>query len=306
MLSILLNGLLPSFLLVCLGGLVRNRLSENAWAGLDRLNFEILFPALIFTAAAARPIALENLVIVGPLVWALLALGLALGWLARPFGPDRFLDFAGAWQTAWRFNTALGFVVVQALPSADLAYFSITIGLAIPMANVFAVSALSRGEGLSPVSALRKVALNPFLLASLAGVAVGLSQLTIPAPILAPVTLLAQAAIPVALISIGATLNWRALGKLDRFTGILVGTKLIALPAAASICALALGVSGPIVPVLVVFAALPTASAAHVLAAGFGANRQLAATLIAQSTLLSAFTLPIWMTVAEALARQSH
>ncbi len=303
MLTILLIGLLPSMLLVGLGGLVRNRLSENAWTGLDRLNFEILFPALIFSTAAARPIAIENIAVVGPLVWAILALGLGLGWFARRFGPDRFLDFAGCWQTAWRFNTALGFVVVQALPSADAAYYSIAIGLAIPMANIFAVTALSRGEGLSLKTAVRKVALNPFLLASLGGVAVGISGVTIPAPVLAPVSLLAQAAIPVALISIGATLDWRALGKINRNSAILVGTKLVALPATVSICAYALGASGPIVPVLVVFAALPTASAAHVLAAGFGADRKLAATLIAQCTLLSAITLPIWMTVAEVLAR---
>jgi malonate transporter len=53
--------------------------------------------------------------------------------------------------------------------------------------------------------------------------------------------------------------------------------------------------------VLVVFAALPTASAAHVLAAGFGASRELVATLVAQSTLLGAVTLPIWITIAELL-----
>ena len=41
-------GLMPSFLLVGLGGVLRKRLSENAWQGLDRLNFEILFPALLF------------------------------------------------------------------------------------------------------------------------------------------------------------------------------------------------------------------------------------------------------------------
>ncbi len=300
---IILTGLVPSFLLVLLGGLLRKRLSENAWQGLDRLNFEILFPALIFTAASSRPIDPGQLLITGPLVWAVLLLGLGLGWLARPFGPLRFLDFAGGWQTAWRFNTALGFVVVSALPSADVSLYAITIGLGIPMANIFAVSALSRGEGLGLAVALRKVALNPFLLASLAGVAVGLSGVAIPLPIMAPITMLSQAAIPVALISIGATLNWRALGKLDRFSGILVATKLVMLPLAVALVAMAFGISHPIVPVLVVFAALPTASAAHVLASGFGADRQLVATLIAQSTLLSAVTLPVWMVVAEGLAR---
>ena len=299
MLSILLTGLLPSFLLVLLGGALRKRLSENAWAGLDKLNFEILFPALLFTTAAARPIDPGQLLVVGPLVWAVLALGLGLGWLARPFGPARFLDFAGGWQVAWRFNTALGFVIVLALPSADVGLYSITIGLGIPMANLFAVMALSRGEGLALGAALRKVLLNPFLLASLSGVIVGVSQITIPAPVLAPVTLLAQAAIPVALISIGATMDWKALGRLNRFSGVIVGTKLIVLPLAVTLTALALGATAPIVPVLVVFAALPTASAAHVLAAGFGADRRLAATLIAQTTLLSAVTLPLWMAVAE-------
>lgn len=302
MLSILLTGLLPSFLLVLLGGAVRSRLSETAWAGLDRLNFEILFPALLFTTAAARPIDPADLLIVGPLVWALLALGLGLGWLARPFGPPAFLDFAGGWQTAWRFNTALGFVIVQALPSADVGLYSVTIGLGIPVANLFAVMALSRGGGLNLVGALRKVLLNPFLLASLAGVAVGVAQVHIPAAISAPVTMLGQAAIPVALMSIGATMDWRALGRLNRFSGLIVGTKLVLLPLAVTVSALAIGSAAPIVPVLVVFAALPTASAAHVLAAGFGADRKLAATLIAQSTLLSAATLPVWMAVAEWLA----
>lgn len=303
MLSILLTGLLPSFLLVLLGGLVRRRLSENAWAGLDRLNFEILFPALIFTAASSRMIDPANLIIVGPLVWAISLFGLCLGWFARPYGPARFLDFAGAWQCSWRFNTALGFVMVSALPSADVGLYAIAIGLGIPMVNIFAVSALSRGEGLTPGGALRRIALNPFLLASLAGVAVGLSGLAIPGPVLAPVHLLAQAAIPVALISIGATLNWGALARLDRFSGVLVGTKLVAMPGLVAGIALLFELSSPIVPVLVVFAALPTASAAHVLAAGFGADRQLVATLIAQTTLLSAATLPVWMTVAEWLGR---
>jgi predicted permease len=232
-------------------------------------------------------------------VWAILALGLGLGWLTRPYGPARFLDFAGCWQTAWRFNTALGFVVMQALPSADVGLYAIVIGLGIPMANIFAVGALSRGEGLKAGDALKRVALNPFLLASLAGVLVGVSGYTIPAPVMAPVTLLAQAAIPIALISIGATLDWRALGRLNRFSGGLSVTKLVALPLVVSGVALAVGSDAPIVPVLILFAALPTASAAHVLAAGFGADRKLVATLIAQSTLLSAVTLPVWMVVAE-------
>lgn len=297
----ILLGLLPSFLMVVLGGGLRKRLSENAWTGLDRLNYEILFPSLIFVSAAQRPISLSQLAAIAPLVWALLAVGLLCGSFSRRFGPDRFLDYAGCWQVAWRFNGAIGFVAIATLSQGDMAIFAVVIGMAVPVANVFAVSALSRGGELGLWSTTKRILFNPFLVASLAGVAVAVSGIKIPLPIMAPFELLAQAAIPIALISIGATMNWSALAKLDRFSGILNAAKLIVMPATVLVVGWAVNASGPLVQVLLVFAALPTASAAHILAAGFGANRALVATLVAQTTLLSALTLPIWIAVAEAV-----
>jgi len=294
----ILLGLVPSFLMVGLGGLVRNRLSANAWQGLDKLNFEILFPALIFVAASSRPIALADMARIGPMVWAVLGAGFALGWLTRRVGPEHFLDFAGAWQTAWRFNTALAFVAIATLPGADVGQLAVAVGMAIPVANILAVSALSRGQAMGLEATLKKVALNPFLLASVGGVIVGLSGVTIPGPVLAPLEMLSKAAIPIALLSIGATMNWHALARLDRFTGALNAIRLVVLPALTFVACLVLGVSGSLAQVMVLFAALPTASAAHVLAAGFGADRELVATLIAQMTLLAAVTLPLWITAA--------
>lgn len=292
----ILLGLLPSFLMVVLGGAVRNRLSANAWQGLDRLNFEILFPALIFVAASGRPIALGDIATIGPAVWAILLAGALFGYLARRYGPDRFVDFAGAWQTAWRFNTALGFVAVMTLPTQPVGILAVAVGMAIPMANVFAVTALSRGSG-SVWGTVKRVASNPFLIASVAGVLVGISGVHILAPVMAPLEMLAQAAIPVALISVGATMNWGALARLNRFSGIICATKLVILPALTLALCWGLGADPALASTLVMFAALPTASAAHVLAAGFGADRELAATLVAQSTLLAAVTLPLWITV---------
>lgn len=297
----ILMGLTPSFLMVALGGLVRHRLSVAAWQGLDKLNFEILFPALLFFAASGRPIAPSELLRIGPMVWAIILAAAALGWASKRFGPDRFLDFAGAWQTAWRFNTAIAFVAVPTLSIADVGQMAVAIGMAVPFANVLAVSALSRGGSLGLKQTLTKVLLNPFLLASVAGVLVGLSGFKIPAPLLAPAEMLAHAAIPIALISIGATMNWQALARLDLFNGYLCAVKLVLLPGLALLATLMTGQSPQLVAVLVLFAALPTASAAHVLASGFGADRKLVATLIAQSTLLSAITLPLWITALELL-----
>jgi predicted permease len=294
-LLIILVGLAPSLLLIVVGGLVRGRLSINIWQGLDKLNFEILFPTLIFVAASSRPISAPDLLTVGPAVWGIMSFGLLLGWTSRRFGPDSFLDFAGAWQTAWRFNTAIAFVAVGVAQSADAAVMAIAIGMAVPVANIFAVSALSRGSNLGKAATLGKVLRNPFLIASVAGILVGVSGQNVPVLLMKPLEMLAQAAIPVALLSIGATMKWTALAKLDVFSGILNATKLVALPAFVLIIAKVFEIDGPLIATLLVFAALPTASAAHVLASAFGADRERVATIIAQSTLLSGVTLPFWI-----------
>ena len=294
----ILTALIPSFLLVGLGGLVRNRLSENAWTGFDRLNFDILFPALLFSATASRPIPLSQVAVVGVSVWALLFAAMGLAYLCRSLGPDRFIDFAGLWQCSWRFNTALGLVAANSLLPSATALMPIIVGMAVPMANILAVSALSRGNGLGLFKTIKTVAMNPFFLASFTGVLVGISGQTIPALIMAPIDLLAAAAIPLALLSIGATMDWTALARLDRFRGLLNGIKLLAMPMMALIGGKLFNLSSEHASALIIFAALPTASAAHVLAAGFGAQRRPVATMIAQSTLLAAITLPIWVFIA--------
>ncbi len=289
------RAFLPDIALIILGVLMARRIPTEGWVGLDRLNFMILFPALIFSAAASRPIEVSQILSIGASVWIVMLCGLALGWLLRPVGPPRFLDFAGAWQTAWRFNSAIAFVAVQALPQSTAALMSVVVGLAVPLANMLAVGALSRGTGVSLRRGLYLIALNPFLLASLGGVAVGLSGWSPPDIPMRAVHRLADAALPLALLSVGATLDWRSILRLDGFQSGMNAIKLVALPGIALGLGKVTGMAPASATILVVFAALPTASAAHVLAANFGADRRLPATIIAQSTLLACVTLPIWI-----------
>ncbi|MEI4485267.1 AEC family transporter [Frigidibacter sp. MR17.14] len=291
----------PDFLLILLGGAVRSRLTPEGWRGIDRLNFEVLFPALLFVAASSRPIAMSELAGLGLLVWGLLFLGFGLGWLIRPLGPERFIDFAGSWQVAWRFNTALGFVCAASLPETARALMPVAIGMGVPLANLLAVSALSRGGGLGLAATVKRVALNPFLLATLAGLAVGLSGVALPQVPLHAVERVAQAGIPVALISVGAMLDWGALVKPSAFTLAMNAIKLVVLPAVALGVVLLFGLDPARGAVLILFAALPTAAASHVLASVFGADPRGASTLVAQTTIYSVVTLPVWIAVAQGL-----
>jgi predicted permease len=287
-------ALLPDLALIGIGGLAGRWLGRDAWPKIDALNYLLLFPSLLFVSAAARPIPPAEIASTGLIVWSLIVLGAGLAWPLRRWGPRSEVDFAAAWQTAWRTNTALALAAASALPAQAGALMPVAVGLAVPLSNAFAVAALSRGRGLR--AGIRAVALNPLLLAALAGVAVGLSGLHLPEIPHAALQRMGEAAIPLALLSVGATIDWRAPLRLTRFTGGIVAVKLLALPAAAVLASPLL--SPAQATLAVAYAALPTATASHILAAGFGADRTAAASVVAQSTLLACVTLPLWLAVA--------
>ena len=88
---------------------------------------------------------------------------------------------------------------------------SVAIGFAVPVANVFAVAALSRGTGLGLGGMIVQIAKNPFFIASVAGISLGASGYALPDVIQIGVDYLAGAAIPIALMAVGATMDWTAL-----------------------------------------------------------------------------------------------
>ncbi|WP_333608035.1 AEC family transporter [Arsukibacterium sp.] len=297
----LLFTLIPDFIVLLCGSALKRVLPPGSWQSIDKLNFYLLFPALIFISALQSPPGSSALVLIGTGVWGIMLFAFAVGFLLRSIGPARFLDFAACWQTAWRFNAALALVMVQALPLEYRALMSIAIGLAVPVANILAISVLSKGQGLGLAKTCWLILSNPFLVASVAGLFFALSALSIPALLLSALHKLAQAAIPLALLSIGAALNWQALYKVTGFDAALNGIKLLLMPAVMLLlCQLGTVATGPAM-VLVLFAALPTASAAHVLASVYGAKREPVATLIAQSTLLGCFTLPMWLLLLQVI-----
>ena len=293
--------LLPDLLLL-LGGMgLRRALPSATWQGIDTLNYYLLFPALIFVSTLRSAPAWTDLAIMGTGVWSVILIACALGAMVRRWGPARFLDFAGMWQTAWRFNTAVALAVVQVFPPDYRGLMSIAVGLAVPLANILAVAALSRGQQLTKGHILRQLVTNPFLIASLAGISFSLLNVRLPDPLWLALSKLAQAAIPLALLSIGAAINWRALAQITRFQLALNSIKLLILPACMLLGTKWLGLAAAPSAVLVLFAALPTAAAAHVLASVFGADRQSVATLIAQSTVLGCLTLPLWLLLIQQL-----
>jgi predicted permease len=196
-------------------------------------------------------------------------------------------------QTAFRYNSYVGLALAQSLFGArGVALLALIIAFCIPLANVFAVYALARHQG---ANVLRELAINPLVLSTVAGLVANFAGVELPLPV---ANFLASLA--VGLLCIGAGLAFDTVRD-DRATMIwFTVVKLLLAPAAATALVILLGLRGVEAQVVVLFAALPTASSAYILAARMGGHAAPVAVLVTMQTLLAMATLPLWVGFAPA------
>jgi predicted permease len=289
-------ALLPDFTLILLGFALRRWMSlgDHFWQGLEKLVYFVLFPALLFNAITKTPLSTAAIPLIGVGVVAMLG-AMLLALLARPLFPLTPIAFASQFQCAFRFNSYIGLAVAAKLHgAAGIAAMGLLAGGMVPLANLAAVWMLARhGE----TSVWRELAKNPLFLATLAALAWNLAGFSLPIAAGQLLGRLAEAAIALGLLAVGAALKLRGtLGESGRgaATYFLV-VKLLAMPLIAVLAARQVGLSGVHFDVVLAFAALPTASSAYILAQRMGGDGTRVAWLISASTLLGMISLPLWL-----------
>ena len=282
------------FLLIIAGYVMKQRSfpGDGFWPGAEKLNYFVLFPALLFSSLAAAP--LDNPALPRVLGAVLLCLGacsacLLAAWWLRRWPAARFGVLA---QGVLRFNTYLGLAVVGSLyGKPGLALAAVIMAVYVPTVNVLSVLAFTAGQGASPTSLLLPIARNPLILACLAGVAFNLCGLQLQWGADKLLTLLASTSLPLGLLNVGAALNLRELrGELGALTGNALA-RLIGAPLLAMLCAHGLALPKLESAVLILFFALPTAPTSYVLARQMNGDSHLMAGIITLQTLLSAVSL---------------
>ncbi|WP_425917924.1 AEC family transporter [Pseudomonas sp. GWSMS-1] len=292
----LLLALWPLFALIVAGYYLRRWAfpSEAFWPGAERLNYFMLFPALLFSSLAKAP--LNNPALPRLALAVMLALGIA--WLAllvvrrlRGWPAGRFGAFS---QGILRFNTYLGLAAVGSLfgqPGLTLA--ALMLALMVPTVNVLSVWSLTAERGVSARSLLLPILKNPLILACLGGALVNLSGLGLPGGSDRLLSLLAAASLPLGLLCVGAALKPEQLsGEIPALLGNSL-LRLLAMPMLAWAVAYGLQLPAMESTVLVLFFALPTAPTAYVLTRQLGGDSHLMAGIITLQTLLAAASLPL-------------
>jgi len=301
-LPLILGALGPIFALILLGyGLRRYGFpGDGFWPAAERFTYFILFPALLI-----HRLALARLgdYAVGPVatIIVILLLGMtALVYALQPWLRVEGPAFTSVYQGVIRFNTYVGLALALAVFHADGGTVAaLVMAIMIPLINVLCVLVLTvhSGGALSVRGLLRGLLTNPLLLACLIGIGLNLGGMGLPWGSAAVLEILARAALPLGLLAVGAGLRVEALSR----PGLLAATsalKLLALPALAAILCVCVGPGRLETAVLVLFAALPGAPTAYILARQLSGDASLMAAIVTVETAAALFTLPavlVWV-----------
>jgi malonate transporter len=301
----ILAGLAPIFILIALGYLLHryHLIEDGLWAPADRLNYIVLFPALIIVSMAKTDYAAIDVAPMAAAIAISVALvGGAVLALRRVAGVDG-PGITSVLQGAVRFNSFIGLSICSALfGKPGLAMAALAIAILIPVVNGPSVVVLTRyGTKRSTrlVDVVHALARNPILIACAIGLTLSITGIGLP-PIIGPVlTIISAASLPIGLICVGGGLDLSALRSGGRAVILTSIAKLAVLPFITYWVCEWLGVDGLTQTVTVLFNALPASISSYALARQMGGDHRLMAAIITVQTLLAAVTLPIVLVLAK-------
>jgi predicted permease len=301
--SLMIQALVPVFVLILLGYLFQRWQFPGGdfWPQAERLTYYVLFPAmLVFKLGSAElpPSAYQDIALL--IVSMLAAMTLVLMVVQRIWRWSGAV-FSSVYQGAIRFNSYVGLAAGgMLLGDEGLSLTAIAVAVMVPLLNLicivmFSLVASDRRLQLLPV--LKAIITNPLILGSVLGVLWSFFQIgfhPLLAGILAP---LSNLALPMGLMTVGAGLKLTALRGATAPFLVSTGLKLIAFPVMTLGIAMALGLDGLLVQVVMLLAALPTATSAYILARQLGGDAPLMAGIVSGQTLLAILTMPLMLSL---------
>jgi predicted permease len=292
-------ALAPIFLIIVLGYAVRAArvVSDDSWGAVNRFGYFVPYPAFLFSTCAGADLHAHNAggfltaALIGFVAMAGLALSTRLFF--RKDGPA----FTSVFQGASRWN---GFVILAAGDSlygpGGRELIALAFGPLVLMVNILCVFVLARWGAQRLVSTralIAQVLGNPLVLACAGGLAfnaAGFGDLGVATDAL---ELMGGAAMPIALLCIGAGLDFGPLRRGWAYVATATALKLIAGPGVLYATALLLQLPPQAAAVCGGLGATSTAAASYTLAREMGGDARLMAGIVTATTLFSFITMPI-------------
>ena len=302
------NAVLPSFLIIALGLLVRRRgmLDEGSLGKFNSVAFRVFLPVQIFKNIYDAPMGevFDLRLLLFCFFGLLLAGGLAL-FAASRLEP-RFDRRGVMAQGMFRANyVLLGMPLVTSLfGEAGAGLAAMLIAVNIPIYNTLSVVFLDlyAGGRVEARKLIRDVLKNPLIDATALGLLAKAVHLPVYAvtPLASAFKSVAAVATPLCLFILGGSFAPASVRGYARSLWITLAFKLLFMPGLAIAAAAALGIRGvPLAVVMMSFGA-PTAVNSYTMARELGGDSELAAGIVVFGTALSCLSLFCWIVLLRA------
>jgi len=306
-----LNSVIPIFAVVFLGWFIRRRglLDRESVARMNAVVFQFALPVMMFREISnASMDEIFDATLPAFAVVATLAI-FGLTWLFTHLTVKEDKARGAFIQGAFRGNyTILGIPITANIMGPSNAGKAVLLAtFVVPLYNVLSVFILCyyNGEGLSGKKlakhTLMNIVKNPLIWGILLGIPFSAFQIEMPVAVSRSVNSLGGMATPLALIGIGASIDFRSFGQKLKPSLAAAAVKLLAAPLIVVPCAVAFGFRGESLAVLYVLSAVPSAVASYIMADSMGGDGELAGGIVVLTTFFSVFTFTFGIFILKSL-----
>ncbi len=293
LLSIFANDVLPIFLVASVGFLLARYLHADVKT-LSRLAFNALAPCLVFNSLVTSKISADEF---GRMVLFTVCVVLGIGLIGRLITLPLRLDRAtvSAFMIVVMFSNGGNYgLSVSMFAFGRDALARATIYFVTSSILMYTVGVFLASSGRKNVrEALAGVLKIPAVYGVIAAVIVMVTQTTLPAPVMRPVELLSNAALPVMMLVLGMQLERAAIPERPLLVVMATVLTLIVTPLLALGLVQLMGLSGAARQAAVIEASMPTAVVTTILALEYEIAPAFVTGVVFVSTLLSPFTVTL-------------
>ncbi len=276
-------------------------LNKETASGMNKLVFKLFLPLSIFQSVAGTNIkSAFDLKVTLYVVLSCIASFTIISFLVKRTEKDRTVQPVMIQGIHKANYNLLAVSIVTNFFAEDIGMTAVLIMIITPIVNTCSTIAFetARGGNASLPKMLKKIITNPMVLSSLLGLLANVLGIKLPALIMnGVVSKLAAMATPAAMLALGSDFDLAAMKKWAKHLTVICLGKLVVLPLIIVCGAVLLGIRGADLIAMLVYSGAPTAVNSYSTAVSMGGNEELAGEVVAVTSLLSVFTLFVFLTV---------
>lgn len=275
-------------------------IDQNAAAGINKLVFNVMLPANII-----NNIYKANLQDDFDIRIALFAAGICISsflivsfFVNRKESDKSIAPVIIQGMSKSNYNLLI-IPIASSFCGTELGMAAVLVMVTSPISNTCSTISFeaARGKGVNILHVFKKVILNPLVMSSIIAVLINLSGISIPYVISnGIIDKLSTMATPAAMIALGMGFDFESMKKWKNRLGIICLIKLIVMPIVYVSIAILCGIRGANLIAMLILSGAPTAVNSYSTAVALGGNAELAGEIVAVTSLLSIFTLFVFLT----------